>query len=84
VLNVSFFATGTATDADRRARPHGTKNGVTQTARILPNDRGFTMETRSTRWKVSAIYLVLGIEHIRWESTSCFSSWRSMFRRKVR
>ena len=39
-------------------------DGVTQTARLLPDSPSFTVEATPPGWKVSATYLVLGIEHI--------------------
>lgn len=39
-------------------------NGTTQTARVLPDSPSFTVKATPSGWKVSATYLVLGIEHI--------------------
>ena len=39
-------------------------DGVTQTTRLLPASPSFTVEAAPSPWRVSATYLVLGIEHI--------------------
>ncbi len=39
-------------------------DGVTQTARLLPDAPSFIVEATPSGWNVSATYLILGIEHI--------------------
>ncbi|MFH0342319.1 MAG: HupE/UreJ family protein [Chromatiales bacterium] len=39
-------------------------NGVTQTARVLPDSPNFFVEVTPSGWRVSTTYLGLGIEHI--------------------
>ncbi len=39
-------------------------DGVTQTARVLPDSPNFLVEATPSGWKISATYLGLGIEHI--------------------
>ncbi|MCI0540743.1 MAG: HupE/UreJ family protein [Verrucomicrobiales bacterium] len=52
-----------ATKIDVLARIERT-DGVTQTARLLPDSPSFMVDATPSGWRVSATYLVLGIEHI--------------------